>query len=95
MTGLLLTVRTQQLVLRGGSPASGLLLLSLLVLRPGDGFSVQVFLRLRGNQFDRLGLRFRFDRPGFGDFEVLHISHLRSQAVRLLPSITSEVVDVG
>jgi hypothetical protein len=65
---------TQQLILHSCAPAGFLLL--FFVLGPGDGFSVQIFLRIGDNQFDRLGLRFRFHRPGFGYFEILHISHL-------------------
>ena len=60
-----------QLIFDRSAPAG--LPLRPLVLRPGDGLRVQIFLRLRGYQFDRLGLTLGFDRPGFRDLEVFQI----------------------
>ena len=69
---LLLAGTTQQLILDGMTPSG--LLLRFFVLSPGDGLSIQVFLWICGNQFDRFGFTLRFDRPGFGDLEIFHTS---------------------
>ena len=55
--GLSFPIGTQQLIFDGCAPAAGLL--GFFVLGPGDGFSLQIFIRFRDDQFDRLGLRFR------------------------------------
>ena len=63
--GLAFPIGAQQLILHRCTPAGFLLL--FLVLGPGNGLCIQIFIRIRDHQFDGLGLRFRFDRPGFGD----------------------------
>ena len=66
--GLSFPIGAQQLILHRCTPAGFLLL--FFVLSPGNGLCVQIFIRIRDDQFDRLGLRFRFDRPGFRDLEI-------------------------
>jgi hypothetical protein len=73
---LFAAVSSKNLVLYGSAPAG--LFVGLFVLCTTYAFGVQVVLRMCGNQFNRLTLRFGFDRPGLGDLKVFQMSFTSS-----------------
>jgi hypothetical protein len=69
-----------QLIFDGAAPAA--VCLRFLILRPGDGLGVQIFLRIRDHEFQRFGFALGLDRPGLGDLKVFQMSFTSLSRVR-------------